>query len=304
MYVIIGGDGKEYGPVGLEQVRAWIAGGRADLNTQAKLVGTETWRRLGDFADFGGAAAGAAQAAGAAEIPMQGAGASAASPGGAAPTGVPLGTDAASIATAMIARSAPLDISGCYERSWRLLRGNFWPLVGVTTLVLAIQSLLGVNHVGLFAGGLLGGVFSGGQYFYVLKKIRGAPTSLGDAFAGFSRAFVPLVLAGVVMTIMISAGFILLILPGIYLAVAYGFTYLLVIDRGLGFWTAMEVSRKVITAQWWRLLGLALLAIPFLLLGLAALLVGVLVVVPLIFGAFAYAYQDLCLAPTPTAPLT
>jgi hypothetical protein len=290
--VIIGGDGKEYGPVGVEQVRAWIAGGRADLNTQAKVVGTETWTRLGDFADFGGTMAAAGP--GASAVPVSG--------GTVESTDFQPGSDAAAIARAMIARSGPLDISGCYERSWHLLKGNFWPLVGVTTLVLAIQSLLGVNHVGLFAGGLLGGVFSGGQYYYVLKKIRGKPTTVGDAFAGFSRAFVPLVLAGVVMTLLICAGVILLILPGLYLAVAYGFTYLLVIDRGLGFWTAMEVSRKVITAQWWRLLGLALLAIPFLLLGLAALVVGVLAVLPLIFGAFAYAYQDLCMAGTVTPP--
>jgi hypothetical protein len=300
MYVIIGGDGKEYGPVGVEQVRAWIAGGRADLETQAKRVGTETWRRLGDFVEFGGTVAATAPTASATESCPPGAAASSA--GAAPPTDLPLGADAAAIAGAMMARSAPLDVSGCYERSWRLLKGNFWPLVGVSTLVLTIQSLLGVNHFGLFAGGLLGGVFSGGQYFYVLKKIRGHPTSLGDAFAGFSRAFIPLLLAGVVMTILICAGLIVLILPGIYLAVAYGFTYLLVIDRGLGFWTAMEVSRRVITAQWWRLLGLALLAIPFFLLGLAALLVGVLVVAPLIFGAFAYAYQDLCPAPPVTQP--
>jgi uncharacterized membrane protein len=58
----------------------------------------------------------------------------------------------------------------------------------------------------------------------------------------------------------------------------------------------------VITEQWWRMLGLALLAVPFLLLGLAALVVGVLVVLPLIFGAFAYAYQDLCLTSPSTAP--
>ncbi len=56
MFTIIGGDGKEYGPVTTEQIRGWIAGGRANLDTKAKAVGTEDWRRLGDFAEFGGSA--------------------------------------------------------------------------------------------------------------------------------------------------------------------------------------------------------------------------------------------------------
>ncbi|HVS51593.1 MAG TPA: RDD family protein [Opitutaceae bacterium] len=52
MFTIIGGDGKEYGPATAEQLRAWIAAGRANLDTKAKALGTEEWRRLGDFAEF------------------------------------------------------------------------------------------------------------------------------------------------------------------------------------------------------------------------------------------------------------
>lgn len=52
MFTIIGGDGKEYGPVSAAQIRSWIAAGRANLDTQAKAVGTDEWRRLGDFAEF------------------------------------------------------------------------------------------------------------------------------------------------------------------------------------------------------------------------------------------------------------
>jgi uncharacterized RDD family membrane protein YckC len=52
MFTIIGGDGQEYGPVSLQQLRAWIAAGRANMDTQAKAVGTDEWRRLGDFQEF------------------------------------------------------------------------------------------------------------------------------------------------------------------------------------------------------------------------------------------------------------
>jgi uncharacterized RDD family membrane protein YckC len=52
MFIIIGGDGKEYGPVTTEQVRIWINAGRANLDTRAKALGSEEWRRLGDYAEF------------------------------------------------------------------------------------------------------------------------------------------------------------------------------------------------------------------------------------------------------------
>jgi uncharacterized RDD family membrane protein YckC len=54
MFIIIGGDGKEYGPVTPEQVRAWIIAGRANLDTKAKAAGSEEWRRLGDYPEFNG----------------------------------------------------------------------------------------------------------------------------------------------------------------------------------------------------------------------------------------------------------
>ena len=56
MFTILGGDGKEYGPATVAQIRAWIASGRANLDTQAKLAGETEWRRLGDIPEFNGTA--------------------------------------------------------------------------------------------------------------------------------------------------------------------------------------------------------------------------------------------------------
>lgn len=52
MFTIIGGDGREYGPATADQIRSWITAGRANLETKARLAGTEDWKRLGDFAEF------------------------------------------------------------------------------------------------------------------------------------------------------------------------------------------------------------------------------------------------------------
>lgn len=54
MYKIIGGDGRQYGPISIEQVRQWIAEGRANAQTLAQAEGAADWKPLGTFAEFAG----------------------------------------------------------------------------------------------------------------------------------------------------------------------------------------------------------------------------------------------------------
>ena len=49
-------------------------------------------------------------------------------------------------------------------------------------------------------------------------------------------------------------------LPGLYLFVAWVFSVPLVADKRLEFWSAMELSRKVVTRVWFETFGLVLLA--------------------------------------------
>lgn len=52
MYKIIGADGKEYGPITAEQLRQWIAEGRANAQSQILAEGTTEWRPLSEFPEF------------------------------------------------------------------------------------------------------------------------------------------------------------------------------------------------------------------------------------------------------------
>lgn len=52
MYKIIGGDGREYGPVDESVIRTWIAEGRINASTRAQSEGMTEWRRLADFPEF------------------------------------------------------------------------------------------------------------------------------------------------------------------------------------------------------------------------------------------------------------
>ena len=52
MYQIIGSDGRTCGPVTAEQLREWIAEGRADAQTQVWTEGASQWRPLAEYAEF------------------------------------------------------------------------------------------------------------------------------------------------------------------------------------------------------------------------------------------------------------
>jgi hypothetical protein len=55
MYKILGGDGKEYGPVSADTLRGWVNEGRANAQTQVQADGATGWTALGmvpEFADL------------------------------------------------------------------------------------------------------------------------------------------------------------------------------------------------------------------------------------------------------------
>lgn len=361
MFILIGSDGKEYGPATADQVKQWIADGRATLETLGKRVGEGAWRRLMEFSEFQrpapiadvpppkvpstpaaasvnaaeatangngnalagdqtgarpsagevvGSGAGGARPSGAGLAGTTAAGAAAAVAAGQPGAGVgggaagPVVVDPRAYAEELIGRAGKLRIWHCVGRAWRLTTSNFWAIVGGTFVALLVLGVIQmVPLLGMIAGFLLTGVIYGGLYLYYLKHVRGEPADFGLIFSGFSTAFGPLMLASLVSSLLTTLGIILLLLPGIYLAIAYLFTFLLIQDRKLDFWCAMEVSRRVITAQWWRMLGLMIVAGFFACLGIIGLFIGIFVTLPIVFGAIVYAYEDLVNPPrVPAAP--
>src|SRR6476660_8258603 len=52
MYRIIGADGNQYGPISAEQLRQWIAEGRANAQTRVLAEGATEWRTLGQIPEL------------------------------------------------------------------------------------------------------------------------------------------------------------------------------------------------------------------------------------------------------------
>jgi hypothetical protein len=271
MYKIIGADGKEYGPISGEVLRQWIQQGRANAQTRALAPGASEWRplcELSEFSDLFGAKLGPAS-----------------------PPPLTAVVDAEALAREILARDYDFSIGQCIGRGWDLVMSNFWLTVGATFIIILVTTAVGAVP---FGGLLLNYVFWSGLDWMFLKMIRGERAELGDSFAGFSLAFVPLMLFSIVGQLLVGIGFLLCLLPGIYLMVAWlMFAGLLIIDKKLDFWDAMELSRKVVTRHWWKVFGLLLVCLLLLIVGLLVCLVGVFIAVPVVTAATVYAYEDI-----------
>jgi hypothetical protein len=253
-YRIIGGDQKEYGPATADEIRAWIAEGRANGQTQVRQEGSTEWRPLSSFAEFSGSL-------------------STQSSGSAGPVTAPLRGSSQRLTAEVLAARPHLEIARCLSLSWDLLRTNFGLLFGATFVVWLFGAVcqfvptVSGMAVGVLVGlmqWLLSGILYGGVYLVFLKRIRGDPATLNDAFTGFGAAAGQLMLTSFVRALLTKIGLCCLLLPGIYLSVAWVLSIPLVADKHLEFWSAMELSRKAVTRIWFPMLGLILLAfLPF-----------------------------------------
>jgi hypothetical protein len=213
------------------------------------------------------------------------------------------------IAAEYLQRNVDIDIGSAISRGWALVMANLPVLAGATVVAWAIGVGLGfLPIIGWAAGVLVGSILHAGVLYMFIRRIRGEDVQLGDLFAGFNIAPVPLILAGLLCAALITVGTILCVLPGIYLAVGYLFVLPLVIDKKLDFWPAMEVSRRVVTKHWWSMLLFVIVLILIVCAGALACGLGLIIAMPVVYASAMFVYEDLfgtrasqAAAPTPAS---
>ena len=199
-------------------------------------------------------------------------------------------------------------------------------LVYLAIMASGIIPWLGVITALIFAGPLKGGLW----YFYV-KKVRNQEATVGDAFSGFGPGFWQLTLAQLIpglisfgimavwammvgglvpvllggrggggrsgsvalsaMFIPLGIGLFLGVLVMIYLTTCWLFALPLVKDKGLKFWPAMQLSRRVVSKHWWMTFWLLVVAWLFAMVGVFACVLGVLVTGPVAFAMLVSHYE-------------
>ena len=129
MYKLIGADQKEYGPVSAEQLRQWVAEGRLNAQSRIRAEGETEWKAMSAFPEF-------------ADILRTTPGVAPSTPGER--------TESLS-SEAVLGRDYSLDIGYCISRSWDLVKRNFWPVVGISLLIIIISAV--INQIISLASG-------------------------------------------------------------------------------------------------------------------------------------------------------
>lgn len=316
MYKIIGADGAEYGPATADQIRLWIAEGRANAQTKVQVTGSPDWVDLGSLPEFADALAAKPPHI---EPPISG------------PPTRPIDVK--------LDRDYALNIDECISRGWELLQKNFNVLFVASLIYILIEFGIGLMGAIPFVGpvfslgnAIIAGPLLGGLFWVFIQVNRGKPARPADVFAGFGKPFlnlllgqiVPGLLAGLCMLPAIIVGIVTLlpsvaknqeptpmmfipvicvalvcVVPMIWLNVNWMFTLPLVIDKGIGFWAAMRASWQMVQKHWWRVF--AVLLVVLVLNGLGTLLccVGVFFSAPIGLGMIVHAYETIFGLETP-----
>jgi hypothetical protein len=186
------------------------------------------------------------------------------------------------------------------RQGWEIFKRDPTGFLGFALIfTVASQGPLFLTPVfGQFLSVALQVIMMAGIALMVWKRMRTDQARFSDFFPDWDTVG-HLILCTIVGSLLIVAGLFLFVLPGIYLIVAYTFSYMLIVDRGLGVWQALEASRRVVGRHWWKVAGLAVIAIVLMAGGtvLASLVLGL----PL--GAFlSQYYPNIDLSDLPFGP--
>ncbi|MEI8063944.1 MAG: DUF975 family protein [Verrucomicrobiota bacterium] len=206
-------------------------------------------------------------------------------------------------------------------------------MYGLIVIGIALISAIPiVGILGSIAQLILTGPLAGGLYWLFLNVVRKQPAEVSDIFAGFKRSFGNLILAHIVPALITLAfvlpgaimlgigiaitaaarhgshapqalgiglacigGLLLLvaICIAIYIGTCWMFAIPLVVDKQIGFWDAMKLSRAQVRKHWWSVFAFVLVIG---LLGAAGILacgIGLIITGPLAMLAIIHLYEDI-----------
>jgi hypothetical protein len=206
-------------------------------------------------------------------------------------------------------------VSEIIAEAWEKVKGSKLKIIGALAVYVVIASLT-TGIISFFfdansfynAGETTKGVLTDMLISWLASPVT-IPLALGLLLLGYSRAndeelriesifdyyilVWPLVFATLLITFFTYIGFALLVLPGIYLSVAYNFTLPLMIDKKLGIWGAMEVSRRAVTKHWFTVFGVYIALVFLMILSAIPFGIGLLWTIPLILISHGIMYRKI-----------
>jgi uncharacterized membrane protein len=196
---------------------------------------------------------------------------------------------------------------------WETFKRRPWFFIGATFLIVLASALCdgftsGIDAaltgstedpsiIGMVINLALGTLVSMGATAFFLAA-HDNPDTVDLSALWHPRPFWKYLGASLLLSLAVAIGFVLLIVPGIIFGLMFMFATFVVIERELGPIDAMNESNRLTRGHKWPLLGFVLLLVLINLLGLLALVVGLLVSIPVSTLAFVHAYRVLGGKPT------
>ena len=183
----------------------------------------------------------------------------------------------------ILARGYTVNTFEYLRQGWEAFTDNPVGFLGFTlALTFASQAVpLLAPVVGQVLSIMIQVVMFAGLAIVTWKHPRGGNAAFRDFFPDWTTT-AQLVWCTLIGLLLIIIGFAFLVLPGIYLLVAYTFSYLLIVDRRMGVWQALEGSRRVVNKHWWGVFGLTL--VMFLLIGVGGIIGAGVLGIPIGYG--------------------
>jgi uncharacterized membrane protein len=168
--------------------------------------------------------------------------------------------------------------TGAYlKQGWEQFKRYPIGFIGFALLLTLVSQALPIfaQTFGQFLSLVVGVIMMAGIALVVWKQLQRRPATFADFFPDWQTTG-RLILCTILGLLLILVGLFLFVIPGIYLMVGYTFSYMLITDRGLPVWQALETSRRVVGKNWWGVFGLTVMT--------ALLILGGMVVGGLILG--------------------
>jgi len=132
-----------------------------------------------------------------------------------------------------------------------------------------------------------------GFSIYALNLFRNGSADYNNIFDGF-KSLGKILGVYFIMIILVILGMILLIVPGIILGLGFSMAYFVMIDKPeLGVVDTLKESWRIMKGNKTKLLGLNLRFIPWAILGILCLVVGVVFVLPWMQLSYASFYEEI-----------
>lgn len=187
---------------------------------------------------------------------------------------------------------------------WQKTKENFWRLIAVTLIWLAIGSMFSysakyfekilpfASFVIKICSSVVNMIMTLGMTRIGLKLYAGEKFDVSELFKSYNL-FLKYLFASILYGLAVLAGFILLIVPGVILAVRTGLYTYLIVDKEMGPVDSLKESMRLTKGNAFNLFLFWFVLLGVLLLGLLALVVGVIAAIPVTMLACIFVYRYL-----------